>query len=81
MCSGYLQEIKVTSDVVSFVVDVVLVASSNLLVMTVRVMRGSATESRLLPYTVTAVPPLNKFIEIIDTEFIHSTMQIWQLLL
>jgi len=30
----------------------------NLVMTTVRLMRGSATESRLLPVTVTSVPPL-----------------------
>jgi len=32
--------------------------SLSLEMMTVRVMRGSATESKLLPVTVTSVPPL-----------------------
>jgi len=39
--------------------DGVALMESNLVMMTVRVMRTSATESRSRPYTVTNVPPLN----------------------
>ena len=43
------------------VFDDVMLWSPNLVMTTVRVMRGTATEFRLLPYTVTFVPPLNVY--------------------
>ena len=48
-----------TSELLRVSDDVALKSSWNFVMTTVTVMRGSATESRSLPYTVTFVPPLN----------------------
>ena len=48
----------ITSETVSFLEDAEIVLLSNLVMTTARVMRGSATESRSRPDTVTTVPPL-----------------------
>jgi len=48
----------ITSETVSFLEDDEIVLLSNLVMTTARVMRGSATESKSRPVTVTTVPPL-----------------------
>jgi len=48
----------ITCETVSFSLEVMLVSVISLVTTTVTVIRGSATELRLLPNTVTFVPPL-----------------------
>jgi len=47
-----------TSELISVAVTMDDVVLTVMVMTVVRVIRGSATESRFLPYTVTMVPPL-----------------------